>query len=86
MWRIFPSCCSRVSAPIWSSSGHLGIDPVKLEQIDPLEPEPLEAALDLSAEVFGPAVLAPLVGPGPPEAGLGRDDQALADTDIAPRR
>ena len=47
---------------------HLGVDTVELQQIDPLQPEPAEAALDLSPEVFGPAVLDPLIGARPPEA------------------
>jgi hypothetical protein len=43
-------------------SRNLGIDPVQLPQVDSLEPETLEAVLQIPAKKLRPAILYPLVG------------------------
>src|SRR5262245_30931980 len=54
---------------------HLGIDSVKLEQIDPLQPQPPEAAFARRTDMLGASILDPLVGTRPQQACLGRNHQ-----------
>jgi hypothetical protein len=53
----------------------LGVDPVELPQIDPLQPESPQASFQLAAEEFRPAILDPLVGARSLETAFRRDDQ-----------
>src|SRR5205085_6990148 len=52
------------------------IDPVELPEIDPLHPEPAEAALQLPPKIFGLAILDPAAGTGPLQSGLRCDHQS----------
>jgi hypothetical protein len=55
----------------------LGVDAVKLPEIEALELEAAKAHFDLLVEVFGAGYWEPLVGALAGEAGLGGDDDTL---------
>ena len=55
----------------------LGVDPVQLDQVDPVDPEVAEAELDLLLEVRRAADRRPLAGAGAGEARLGGDHQVV---------
>ena len=56
---------------------HLAVDPVQLDQVDPVDPEVAQAELHLLLEVRRAADLGPLPGAGPGEARLGGDHQVV---------
>ena len=55
--------------------GHRGIDAMQLIEIDAIEAQPAQAAIELLAKAIGTRVLLPLVRPGTIKAALGRDDE-----------
>ena len=57
---------------------HVRIDPVLIEQVDRVDPEPLERPLDRRARIGGAAVDADDLSAVEPEAELGRDHQPVA--------
>ena len=57
--------------------GHLGIDAMKLPEIDALDFEAAEAHLDLLLQIFRPAQCGPLVGSGTHKTPFGGDDETL---------
>src|SRR5688572_18777063 len=61
---------------------YLGIDTVQLPQVDTLHTESAQAVLDALAQIRRLALAHPLVGPGPHEATLGRNDQALVGSEL----
>ena len=56
---------------------NLGIDPVELKKVDPVDLQPDEAALAARAQILWATVGHPLVRPRALKAGLGGDDQVL---------
>ena len=55
MWRILPSSFSSASTPIDSAMGTRGSG-AELVQVDPVEPQPGQAALASLAQVLGPVI------------------------------
>ena len=53
------------------------IDPVQLQQVDPLDTQVPQVQLDLLPQIFGAADGGPHTRPLPGEADLGGDDQVI---------
>ena len=77
MWRILPSSCSFVSSPTWSSSGTFAVDPVQLEEVDPLDAEAAQRQLDALPQVARAADRRPHVRALRVQPGLGRDHDVV---------
>jgi len=56
---------------------HLGVDPVQLQQVEPLHLQPPQRQLGLLAQVGRPANRNPLLRTRPGQAGLGGDEQVV---------
>ncbi len=61
----------------------LGIDPVLVQEVDRLDPQPAEGVLDDVADVFRPAVEA---GPARLAVGVGTEAELRGDHDLVPDR
>ena len=86
MWRILPWSCSSLKAPSWSASGHLRVDAVQLDQVDPVDLQVPQRELDLLGQVRGAAAPPSRCRDPAGEAGLRGDDEAVRRTGAAPRR
>ena len=56
---------------------HLGIHGVQLVEIDPLQPQPLQAPVNTLLQILRPPVRHPLPGAWPGKPALGRDDDSF---------
>src|SRR6185503_19832148 len=56
--------------------GHRGVDAMQLIEIDALEPEPPQAAVESVLQAGSPAVDLPAIGSGPVELALGGNHQS----------
>ena len=80
-WRTLPAATSSAMAPTVSSMGTSGIGAVQVVEVDVVEAEPGERAVDRAAHVLGAAVdlaHAGLDGTGAEDAELGGDDRVVA--------
>ena len=77
MCPIFPSYCSALELAELIVERHLRVDPVQLQQVDPLHSEKTQAQLGLLAEVFRPADRHPLPRPLTGEADFRGDDEVV---------
>ena len=75
MWRDLALVLQQGELTDLVGQRHLGVDPVQLEQVDPLEPEVAQAQLGLLTQIFGTTHRSPVARAGPGQAGLGGDDQ-----------
>ena len=57
--------------------GNRGVGPVELVEVDRIDAQPSQRALERRADVLGAPVPEPATGPCPGEARLGREDQPV---------